>query len=291
VKVFAPAKLNFGLSVLGVRSDGYHELHSLMVPLDVGDELEVHHAPHLSLVVRGANLPTDDGNLVYRAARAYLDAAGAWEAARIVLHKHLPLASGVGGGSSDAASTLMALATLYPANVNLPELARTLGADVPFFLLRSAGVARGIGERLRRVRVPVTHVVLANPGVEVSARDAYAWLDETAAFTKPLDTRALLAALAAGGEVPFVNALQDVVAARHPEINAALQALRDAGLRSPLMSGSGSTCFALASTRADAERAAAALCAAHPNWWVRAATAGSKDPDRTPHAQPGRVGR
>ncbi|WP_425387852.1 4-(cytidine 5'-diphospho)-2-C-methyl-D-erythritol kinase, partial [Deinococcus pimensis] len=96
MRVFAPAKVNLGLSVRGIRRDGYHELHSLMVPLAEGDELELHPAPHLSLVVRGAHLPTDERNLVYRAARAYLDEAGCWEGARIVLHKRLPLASGVG---------------------------------------------------------------------------------------------------------------------------------------------------------------------------------------------------
>jgi 4-diphosphocytidyl-2-C-methyl-D-erythritol kinase len=135
LRLFAPAKVNLGLSVLGRRPDGYHDLSTLMVPLSVGDELEVSPAATLSLEVSGAELPTGSGNLVYRAAEAYLAAAGrslnAAEqpgGAHITLRKRLPLAAGLGGGSSDAASTLLALSKLYPAPVNLPELARQLGA-------------------------------------------------------------------------------------------------------------------------------------------------------------------
>lgn len=269
--VFAPAKLNFGLSVLGLRGDGYHELHSLMVPLSVGDELEIEKAEHLGVVVHGTDLPTNADNLVYRAARAYLDAAGVWEGARIVLRKELPIASGLGGGSSDAASTLMALAKLYPARLDLAALALSLGADVPFFLGGGAAVAGGVGEVLSPVALPAVNVVLANPGVAVSARDAYRWLDEEEDFTPALNVDAILAALAGGEAVPYFNALQGPVVARVPEVAAALAALAAAGLRSPLMSGSGATCFALAASPEDAARAAQRIAAAHPEWWVRAA--------------------
>ena len=277
MKIFAPAKVNLGLSVLGRRGDGDHELHGVMLPLSTGDELEVERAASLSLVVRGADLPGDEDNLVYRAARAYLDAAGVWEGARIVLHKRLPIASGLGGGSSDAASILLALGQLYPAEVELPALARALGADVPFFLLRGPALAEGVGERLTKVRVPELNLVLANPGVAVSARDAYAWLDGDRTFTPRLDVAGLLSALPGEGELPYFNALQAPVSARVPEIALTLNALAGAGLRAPLMSGSGATCFALASTPELAERAARALSGAHPTWWVRAArsTAGT----------------
>lgn len=270
--VFAPAKINLGLSVLGRRPDGYHELHSLMVPLTVGDELEIGAAPALSLRVRGADLPTDGRNLVYRAARAYLDAAGVAAGAQITLHKRLPLASGLGGGSSDAASTLLALARLYPADVDLPALALRLGADVPFFLGRGAALAQGVGERLTPLAVPARALVLLNPGVEVSARDAYLWLDEAQGFTPPLDLDALLSALRqGGGHVPYVNALQAGVATRHAPVRAALDALSGAGLHAPLMSGSGSTCFALADDEIHAAQAAQLLARRCPGWWVQAA--------------------
>lgn len=266
----APAKVNLGLSVRSQRADGYHELHTLMVPLAVGDELEITPAAILSLEVLGADLPADDRNLVYRAARAYLDAAGVGEGARITLHKCLPLASGLGGGSSDAATTLMALARLYPSAVSLPALALKLGADVPFFLLGQAAVAQGVGELLVPVPVPRTALVLVNPGLEVSARDAYTWLDDEEGFTPALDVAAILAALGGAGDVPYSNALQGGVSARHAPVREALTALSRAGLRSPLMSGSGSTCFAVAADDDAAYDAARAIASAYPGWWVQA---------------------
>lgn len=268
---FAPAKVNLGLSVRGLRADGYHELHTLMVPLAVGDDLDIAPADTLTLNVVGADLPTDERNLVFRAARAYLDAAGIPGGAQITLHKRLPLASGLGGGSSDAATALMALARLYPSGVNLPALALKLGADVPFFLLGRAAVAQGVGELLTPLPVPRTSLVLVNPGVEVSARDAYKWLDAEENFTPALDLDLILATLTGGGSVPYFNALQEAVAARHAPIRTALRALADAGgLRSPLMSGSGSSCFALAPDDQAAFTAAKTIQARHPDWWVMA---------------------
>ncbi|MBZ9752571.1 4-(cytidine 5'-diphospho)-2-C-methyl-D-erythritol kinase [Deinococcus sp. HMF7604] len=271
VTYFAPAKVNLGLSVRALRADGYHDLHSLMVPLNVGDDLEVRGAETLSLTVTGADLPTDERNLVYRAAQAYLQAAGVTGGAAITLHKRLPLASGLGGGSSDAATTLMALARLYPSGVNLATLARGLGADVPFFLLGRAATAAGIGEVLSPTPVPRTALVLLNPGVEVSARDAYIWLDAEEDFSGALDIEAIVAALSNGRPVPYFNALQDPVAARHAPIRAALRALEGAGLHSPLMSGSGGTCFALAQNDDQAHEAVQALSRVYPDWWVTAA--------------------
>ncbi|WP_192805379.1 4-(cytidine 5'-diphospho)-2-C-methyl-D-erythritol kinase [Deinococcus wulumuqiensis] len=271
-RFFAPAKINLGLSVLGVRENGYHDLHSLMVPLTVGDELEIRPAEALTLRVEGADLPTDERNLVYRAARAYLDAAGGTGGADIVLHKRLPLASGLGGGSSDAASTLLALAELYPSDVDLPALALSLGADVPFFLLGGAALAQGVGERLTPIHdLPPVHLVLANAGAEISAGDAYRWLDETGDFSSPLRLDAIRQALASGVEVPYFNSLQAGVLAHFPSVLTTLEALADAGLHSVLMSGSGATCFGLARDEAQAQAAAGALAAQFPQWWVKVA--------------------
>ncbi|WP_161882389.1 4-(cytidine 5'-diphospho)-2-C-methyl-D-erythritol kinase [Deinococcus alpinitundrae] len=268
---FAPAKINLGLSVLGLRPDGYHDLSTLMLPLSVGDELMFEPAADLNLKVVGAELPTDGGNLVYRAAERYLAAANAPGGVCITLHKQLPLASGLGGGSSDAASTLLALSELYPSPVKLPELARALGADVPFFLIGGAAKVEGIGERLTPLDVPPIWLVLLNPGVAVSARDAYAWLDERRSYTPPLDIPALLSALASGQLVPHFNALQAGVVAHHPQIAIALKVVAEVGLHSPLMSGSGSTVFGLAETETQARGAAATLQARFPGWWARAA--------------------
>ena len=271
IRIFAPAKVNLGLSVLLRRPDGYHDLSTLMAPLSVGDELEVSAAAGLSLAVIGAELPTDSGNLVYRAAAAYLRAAGQPGGARITLHKRLPLAAGLGGGSSDAASTLLALARLYPAPVNLPELARRLGADVPFFLPGGAALAEGTGERLTPADVPGVWLVLLNPGIAISAADAYRWLDEEGHYTPPLNIHSVQGALRSGGPVPYVNALQPAVLVRHPQVSAALSAVTQAGLHSPLMSGSGSTVFALARDERQARATQAALQVQFPTWWTQAA--------------------
>jgi len=267
----APAKVNLGLSVRELRGDGYHELHSIMVPLTVGDELLISPSGTLTLTVEGADLPAGEENLVFRAARAYLEAAGQPGGAAITLRKHLPLASGLGGGSSDAATTLMALARLYPSGVKLPELALRLGADVPFFLLGQAALAQGVGEVLTPLPVPRVSLVLVNPGVAVSAADAYAWLDDEEEFTPPLNVEAILTALTGTQDVPYLNALQGPVAARHAPIREALAALAAAGLRSPLMSGSGATCFALAASDEAAHAAAQMIRAGHPRWWVETA--------------------
>ncbi len=275
LSVFAPAKINLGLSVLGVVPAGqpyagYHRLHTLMLPLDVGDDLQVTPAPVLSLWVEGADLPSDSRNLVYRAARAYLDAGQIEGGAEIVLTKRLPLASGLGGGSSDAASALLALERLYGAGVDLPALAVRLGADVPFFLHPGPALVQGIGERRTPVPLPPVHAVLFNPGTAVSAADAYRWLDDSVQFTPPLDLPAILAALNERQPLPYLNALETGVLARHPEIAAAMADLAAAGLHSPLMSGSGSTCFAVARNREHAEEAAEKLRMHHPDRWIQA---------------------
>lgn len=272
---FAPAKINLGLAVLGQRTDGYHELHSIMVPLTVGDELELTPARGLSLHVRGASLPTDHRNLVYLAAERYLHAASldsATHGVSIVLSKALPLASGLGGGSTDAATTLMALARLYPAGLDLAPLAQGLGADVPFFLMGQSALAQGVGEVLTPLELPALDLVLVNPGDEISARDAYRWLDDEDGFTPALPLDRVLHALDAGSPLPIYNALQGPVAARTPGVRLALRALSaQSGLHSPLMSGSGSTCFALARSAAQAQEAAARLADEHPSWWVQPA--------------------
>lgn len=272
-RYFAPAKVNLGLSVLGVRPDRYHELHSLMVPLSIGDVLEIEPAEQLSLEVKEAHLPTNEENLVYRAAHNYLQhyqqMTGQKRGAHIVLHKHLPLASGMGGGSSDAATTLLALSKFYPAPIDLPALALELGADVPFFLLQQAALTEGIGEQLTPVHLPSVWLVLANPGIEVSAGDAYQWLDAIENFSKPLDLAAITAALQQQDTLPYWNSLQAPTLVKHPEIQVVLDTLLKAGLHSPLMSGSGSTCFALAQNQAHAEQVATQLTQQHAHWWVQ----------------------
>jgi 4-diphosphocytidyl-2-C-methyl-D-erythritol kinase len=309
MRLFAPAKVNLGLSVTarleGGPQAGYHSLESLFVPLNVGDWLTVTAADTLELQVMGADLPCDSRNLVFRAARAYLDAANLEDnvqrGAKITLTKNLPLASGLGGGSSDAASTLLALTQLYPAGLDLPKLALGLGADVPFFLLGHAAFVSGVGEVLRPVGVPKVHLVLVNVGLEISAKDAYDWLDVDMGFTESLPLERIISALEQNQlernqlernqleqnqlernqlernqleqkePVPYFNALQEPVLRRVPELKNVLAALEGVGLHSPLMSGSGSTCFALAQDGAGARAAVTRLEGIFPNAWIRVA--------------------
>ncbi|RDI96073.1 4-(cytidine 5'-diphospho)-2-C-methyl-D-erythritol kinase [Meiothermus sp. QL-1] len=268
MEVLAPAKVNLGLSVLGRRSDGYHELHTLFAALAVTDRLWIEAAPEgISLEVRGASLPSTQDNLVYRAAAAYLEAAGRPGGVRAVLEKRLPLASGLGGGSSNAAATLKALARLYPADLDLFALARQLGADVPFFLLGGLAEGRGIGERLTPLPFQAIHLVLVNPGLAVSSAEAYRGL--TPAMWQPeLDLPGILEALRAGAEPPYWNTLERPVFGLHPYLEQLKLELYRIGLRGVLLSGSGATLFGLAEDEDQARFLAQRLREKYPGFWI-----------------------
>lgn len=266
----AHAKVNLGLSVLARRGDGYHEIETLMARLSLADEVRVERAGSgVVLAVEGADLPTDERNLATRAALRYLEAAGAEGVGVTVrLRKRIPLAAGLGGGSSDAAAVLRALRVLVPAEVDVQRLGLALGSDVPFFLSDlPAALARGRGERLQPVTLPPLALVLAYPGEAVSAAEAY---DALQSFTSRLPLDALLEKLRAGAEPGFVNALQPGVVRAHPRVREVIKALRAEGLRGVAMSGSGSCCFAVAADEPSAREAATRLAASHPGWTVLA---------------------
>jgi len=179
----APAKLNLGLAVTGRRTDGYHKLISLMAPLRLADIVRVEPARAFSLECDIPALVSDD-NLVLRAARAFQSAIGAHRAARITLAKHIPVAAGLGGGSSDAAATLIALDALWGTNAPddmLLRIARSIGADVPFALYGGAMIARGIGDVLTPVPVQDEWLVLVTPRTAIPHKTTalYQSLSET----------------------------------------------------------------------------------------------------------------
>lgn len=270
----AQAKVNLGLNVVARRPDGYHELDGVMVRLALHDTVTLTPRPGgIALTVRGAELAADVSNLAYRAAEAYLTAAGETRGVQLELVKRIPVAAGLGGGSSDAAAVLRGLGRLYPARVDIVSLAATLGADVPFFAADlPAARAQGIGERLTPLTIPTLWLVLINPGVMVSAKEAYTRLQATA---PALDVAALLSSLGDPEAEPcYQNSLQPGVVACYPPIAEALAALRSAGLRGVLMSGSGATCFGLARSAAHAQEVAAYLMAQYPSWWVCATQTG-----------------
>ncbi|MFC7702930.1 4-(cytidine 5'-diphospho)-2-C-methyl-D-erythritol kinase [Plastorhodobacter daqingensis] len=268
---FAPAKINLCLHVIGQRPDGYHLLDSLVVFADIGDRLQAAPSETMTLDLAGpfgADIPAGEDNLVMRAARA-MDAVPM----RITLEKHLPPASGIGGGSSDAAATLRLLARLTGRALPKPEQVLALGADVPACLLAAPLRLQGIGERLEPLRLgPPVWAVLANPRAEVSTPAVFRAL--TRKDNRPMppripafaDARALALWLA-----DQRNDLEAPAIAVLPSIAAVLSALSATGqCLLARMSGSGATCFGIYPDEAAAREAEADLRAQRPGWWIAA---------------------
>ncbi|SNS15610.1 4-(cytidine 5'-diphospho)-2-C-methyl-D-erythritol kinase [Tropicimonas sediminicola] len=269
VEEAARAKVNLALHVTGRRADGYHTLDSLVVFADHGDRVTVRPAKALTFNVTGPRaegVPTDSSNLVLRAAALFDDLA-----AEITLDKHLPAASGIGGGSADAAATLRALQRLTGQPLPTPEAILGLGADVPVCLEGRPVRMEGIGESLSPVpELPPLPAVLVNPGVGVATPAVFAALERREnpameAIPSGLRTPGDLA----GWLRTQRNDLEPPAMALQPRIATVLSALRQLdGCLIARMSGSGATCFAIFPDAAAARAAATQLRARHPNWWT-----------------------
>jgi 4-diphosphocytidyl-2-C-methyl-D-erythritol kinase len=267
----APAKVNLALHVTGRRPDGMHLLDSVVVFPRLGDLIEAEPAAALTLSVAGPfarDLSAGPDNLVLRAA-LLLDPRGG---AALRLTKSLPVASGVGGGSADAAATLRLLARLWQAPLPSPRATLALGADLPVCLMGRPCRMSGIGERLQPLALPPFWIVLANPGASLATAAVFAGL--AARENPPLPEPPAF---------PSAPALFDWLAAQRNDLEAPARALAPAiadalaalaaqpGCRLARMSGSGATCFGLFPAEAPALAAAAALRRARPDWWVAAA--------------------
>ena len=255
--ITAPAKINLYLRVVRRRDDGYHDLESWMQKIALADRLAIslRLAPGLTLKVSDERLPGDDSNIVWRAATAFFAACRLADSigADIVLEKNIPLAAGLGGGSSDAAATLLGLNHLCGLPLTVPALAElglSLGADVPFFLFPGpAAFARGIGEILRPAPVLAGyHLVLVNPGFPVSTKEVYARLPLTEK-AKKIKRTALLDREDGHDISGLDNDLEAVAIAMHPEIADIKKRLLSLGSAMALVSGSGATVFALFAMR------------------------------------------
>lgn len=288
IEGFAPAKINLTLHVTGQRADGYHLLDSLVTFAPVGDRLSVAPADELSLGVTGpeaAGVPEDGSNLVLRAARLLAEKQDIRRGARITLEKCLPAASGIGGGSSDAAAALRLLARLWGLDpLPPPQSFAPLGADVPMCLAPVPQRVGGIGEELHPVTLPPLPALLVNPRIEVATPAVFRAL---ASKTNPPMPDSLPAFAGAGECIDWLaaqrNDLQAPAIALAPVIAELLVRLGALpGCRLARMSGSGATCFALFETPVAAEAAAERLRATHPGWWIAAGTLG----DQTQKAQP-----
>lgn len=245
----APAKLNLGLEILRRREDGYHEIETIFLPLRLADRLELRRAPAgsgIRLAIAGAELPVDRENLVYRAAERACAELGVPADLEIALEKHVPIAAGLGGGSSDAAATLRALEALFEKPLGTAarqRIALELGADVPFFLDPKPALGRGVGERLEALAgVPEMFWVLVAFPFPISTAQAYkeAGLELTLP-RRPTSIGALLGP--AGLLVSPRNDLEAFAVRRHPEIRAARRALEGVGALATGMTGSGPTVF------------------------------------------------
>ncbi|MCB2225363.1 MAG: 4-(cytidine 5'-diphospho)-2-C-methyl-D-erythritol kinase [Desulfarculaceae bacterium] len=268
----APAKVNLYLRILGRRPDGYHDLATLMQPLDLSDTLEVTlGAPGLSLSCDRPELEGPD-NLVLKAARAYYAALGRPPAARFHLVKRIPVAAGLGGGSSDAAAALIALNALHQSALEpqrLAELAAGLGADVPFFLAGCAAWCTGIGERVEPWEdFPPLHYVLVNPGFALSTAWVYQQFDlqwtntlQTTKIKRPQRKTDPIGGL-------LFNDLESVSLREHPILGKIKSALKEAGAEGCLMSGSGPTVFGVFAQATQCGEAARRL-RQRGGWWVR----------------------
>ena len=263
----------------GRRADGYHLLDSLVSFADIGDRLIAKPAATLSLELcgpeAGSLAAVGDDNLVLRAARLLADHTGITAGAALRLEKNLPIAAGIGGGSSDAAAALRALRELWRVSIGdetLSHLGMRLGADVPACVYARAVWVGGIGERIEpAAALPQAGVLLANPRKELRTASVFAarrapFSDAGRFEPMPGDAVGLAQTLAQRR-----NDLPGAAIGLVPEIGAVLARLsRLPGVLLARMSGSGATCFALFSDRATAERARTALVAAEPSWWCAA---------------------
>ncbi|MEP6759330.1 MAG: 4-(cytidine 5'-diphospho)-2-C-methyl-D-erythritol kinase [Actinomycetota bacterium] len=265
----AHAKLNVFLRVIGRREDGFHDIETVILPLDLHDVITVEPAERLEVVVAGPRAGELAGTggeaLVERAARAWAEAVGIQDAAvRITLDKQIPVAAGLGGGSADAAATILALEEIHGTDLDAETrlgIAAAVGSDVPALLLGGPVYAAGRGELVTAVHAVPSRWAIAPAAFAVRTPDAYAWWDADP-VTGP-DPGALIAALEAGNDERLGGALFDdlqvPVVARHPEVGETIQAFEQAGALGAVMSGSGPTVVALARHMAHADQLVGAV--------------------------------
>jgi 4-diphosphocytidyl-2-C-methyl-D-erythritol kinase len=277
-QIWAPAKLNLFLEVLGKRADGFHELETLMVPVNLYDTLELRDDPSGNLTLHcpmassfeppSPPLPTGTDNLVIRALERARQAWGVDSGANVRLFKRIPVAAGLAGGSSDAAAALMAANLLWRAGRTTEEIARLaaeLGSDVPFFLAGGAAVCRGRGEQVEPVSCPARgHFVVLSPNQGLSTADVFRACRPATCPGSALEVRDALRAgrwgdLARG----LFNRLSEPARELCPAIGDALHALARSGAVGTLMSGSGTSCFGVCRSAGHALRVAGRVRAIH----------------------------
>ncbi len=278
------AKINWTLEILGRRADGYHELRTILQTVDVCDQL------HFTETEKGITLrcdhlevPCDESNLIYRAAILVQELTGCDKGARIELQKRIPMGAGLGGGSSNAAVTLLALTKLWKVEIapqDLFRLGAQLGSDVPFFFFGGTGIGIGRGDEVYPLAdSQAEYLLLVNPGVHVPTREIYGKLPSEltsppAVNKMPFSLQAAYARMRRG-QWNLRNDLEAPALALYPVIGQLKQRLVDWQAAAVLMSGSGSTVFAV--FESDAARAQASGSLSDSGWWCAATRTLSRD--------------
>jgi 4-diphosphocytidyl-2-C-methyl-D-erythritol kinase len=269
VKIRAPAKINLSLRVVGERTDGYHLVDTVMVPVSLHDDILIHRRKkigrkkgpedHLTVTCDDPSVPQGRKNLAYKAASLLLQAKGIDEFVQIRIHKRIPVGAGLGGGSTDAAATLVGLNRLFRLGYTIKQLEKisaTLGADVPFFIKGVPARARGIGERLTPLRaVPRFWCVIVYPNFPIST--AWVYRNLGAKLTKPIVNTSINFSLGSSANLQrlLVNDLETTAMNRYPRIRSLKEGLALQGALGTLMSGSGSSVFGIFASKRRAGRA------------------------------------
>jgi 4-diphosphocytidyl-2-C-methyl-D-erythritol kinase len=272
--VSAHAKINLGLYVLGKRSDGYHDIWTIFQELEFHDTLYFRkHADKLLITTDHPSLPIGENNLVWQAVRLLSQHISCPENVTIHIEKNIPLGSGLGGGSSDAATTLLGMNRLFQLGLSPNELAEfgvELGSDVPFFLHGGTALATGRGEHIRPLSgFSPTWVLLVNPGIHISSGWAYKNVN-----LRLTNSQEIISVLPRGKDIvitgahrtPLKNLLEEPVIKKYPVIRSIKAQLLDNGAEWAMMSGSGSTVFGIFSRKASVEKARQYM--ERPDWLV-----------------------
>ena len=268
MRLRALAKINLGLDILRKREDGYHEVRMIMQTIQMSDVLEMRKVkkPGISLSVNYPYIPSDERNLVYKAAKLLMDEFQVKEGVEIRLEKFIPVAAGMAGGSSDAAAALVGVNRLFKLGLSekdLMERAVNIGADVPYCVMRGTALAEGIGEKLTRIaQVPDCFVLIGKPGINVSTKAAYESLQLDQIQTHP-DIDGMIRDIESGDLRAMTEKMENVfepgIIGRYPVIGEIKALMEEHGALKAMMSGSGPTVFGIFDDRKKMEEAAAVL--------------------------------
>lgn len=273
VTVLAPAKLNLTLDITGIRPDGYHTVDMILQAVNLYERVTARRSEGFSLALPGSNIPANEHNTAWKAARVFFAETGLLAGAAVTVEKHVPVRAGMAGGSADAAAVLVALNALYGARLSVAELCALgaqIGADVPFCILGGTARATGFGEVLRRLSpCPPCFFTVCMPKGGISTPQAYARYDALGTDERP-DTAAALAALAAGSLPALCAQMKNALGFSSAGRDTApiCRILRESGAAAALMTGSGAAVFGVFEAEAAANAARSALAAAYPRAWV-----------------------